>query len=108
MSSEAARKVGFHEGCQRLCKELGVPSSWKPSLTASGSLTLILFTLGCSSLVTDLYPSLPCEVEPVTTVPPALPSTSLSTQQVLSKCPGHHQEGLPSLLPDLPSAYASS
>lgn len=62
MSSEAAVKVGFHEGCQRLCKELGIPSSRKPSLTALGSLTLILFTLGCSSLVTDLSPSLPCEV----------------------------------------------
>ena len=39
---------------------------------------------------------------------PALHSTSLGTQQVLSKCPGHHQEGLPSLSPGLPSAYASS
>ena len=68
---------------QRLCKELGVPSSRKPSLTASGSFALILFTLGCSSLVTDLSPSLPCEVKPVTAVSPALSSISLSTQQVL-------------------------
>lgn len=42
-------------------EELGVSSSRKPSLTASGTLTLTLFPLSCSCLVTGLSAPLPSE-----------------------------------------------
>lgn len=42
-------------------EKLGVSSSRKPSLTASGTLTLTLFTLSCSCLVTVLSAPLPSE-----------------------------------------------
>lgn len=45
----------------RNSEELGVSSSRKPSLTASGTLTLTLFTLSYSCLVTGLSAPLPSE-----------------------------------------------
>lgn len=64
---------------------------------------LILFTLGCSSLVTDLSPSLSCEVRASHNCVSSTTQHKPEYTAGVIKCPRHHQEGLPSLPPGLSS-----